>query len=270
MTAPLAFPTKTVHGIVLRADPRREACFTVVDTDAELYEWPDMSAISQRERLHRHMNNEMGALEIAAQTLVDFPDAPWELRMHLARQCWDESRHVAVLYRRLRELGGRKGEFPISNFEWSITSSLDTLAGRLAVQNRTFEAGEMDFLSKIPDKWREIGDEDTPRILEGILVDEIQHVRFANQWLKQLVQQDRRLLLKVALAARFLEAVIAAFLPKPGETNAAGTDMGRLQIKVPAVNVEDRRFAGFSDTEIGEMLRKSGFSSLLEVAESGG
>jgi uncharacterized ferritin-like protein (DUF455 family) len=265
MSAP--FPTKVVHGIVLRADPQREACFTVVDTDAELQEWPDMSPISQRERLHRHMNNELGALEIAAQCVADFSDAPWELRMQLARQCWDESRHVAVLYRRLRELDGRKGEFPISNFEWGITCALDTLAGRLAVQNRTFEAGEMDFLSKIPGKWREIGDERTAEMLEGILVDEIQHVRFANDWLKKLVQQDRRLVLKIALAARFLEQVTAAFAPREGATNAAGTDMMELQIKVPAVNIEDRRSAGFSEDEIVAILRKSGFASL--AAEQG-
>ena len=32
--------------------------------------------------------------------------------MQLARQCWDETRHVGLLYRRLLELGGQKGEFP--------------------------------------------------------------------------------------------------------------------------------------------------------------
>ena len=52
------------------------------------------------------MNNEMGALEIAAQCLVDFPEAPWDLRMQLARQASDESRHVRELHRRLRQLGG--------------------------------------------------------------------------------------------------------------------------------------------------------------------
>src|SRR5437870_8085154 len=129
--------------MTLRRDPAREACFKVVDSDAELEEWPEMTEISRRQRIHRHMNNETGAIEIAAQCLVDFPEAPWELRMHLARQCWDESRHVAGLYRRLREIGGYKGEFPISCFEWCVTCSLDTLAARLALQNRTLHAGEL-------------------------------------------------------------------------------------------------------------------------------
>ena len=95
--------------------------------------WPDWSDQSRRERIHRHMNNEMTTVEVAAQCLVDFPDAPWELRMELARQVWDESRHVTGLYRRLKELGGRKGEFPVANFEWSVCSSLDSVVGRIAV-----------------------------------------------------------------------------------------------------------------------------------------
>src|SRR5258708_5708524 len=209
--------TKQVKGMTLRRDPLREECFQVVHSDAEMHEWPGMSPTSMRERLHRHMNNETGAIEIAAQCLVDFPDAPWELRMHLARQCWDESRHVAALYRRLREIGGRKGEFPISNFEWSITCMLDSLAARLALQNRTFEAGELDLLGQLPAKWREVGDEKTPEVLESILSDEITHVRFANQGVKRMGQEDRRLLLKIPMAVRFFAAVTPAGGPQKGE-----------------------------------------------------
>src|SRR2546429_2842173 len=70
---------------------------------------------------------------------------------------------VAGLYRRLREIGGYKGEFPISCFEWCVTCSLDTLAARLALQNRTFEAGELDLLGQLPAKWRGAGDEKKDR-----------------------------------------------------------------------------------------------------------
>jgi uncharacterized ferritin-like protein (DUF455 family) len=100
-----------------------------------------MSDISRRERLHRHMNNESGAMEIAARCLVDFPDTPWDLRMALARQVSDESRHANLLLQRLRELDGFKGEFPIANFEWGVTLMLEDLPGRLAVQNRTPRRG---------------------------------------------------------------------------------------------------------------------------------
>ncbi len=261
--------TKQVKGMTLRRDPLREECFQVVHSDAEMHEWPGMSPTSMRERLHRHMNNETGAIEIAAQCLVDFPDAPWELRMHLARQCWDESRHVAALYRRLREIGGRKGEFPISNFEWSITCMLDSLAARLALQNRTFEAGELDLLGQLPAKWREVGDEKTPEVLESILSDEITHVRFANQWVKRMVQEDRRLLLKIAMAVRFLSAVTAAVAPEEGELSPVGVVFTAPKDRVPQVNIEDRRHAEFSDDEIEQFLRQSGYQSIMTAGSEG-
>jgi hypothetical protein len=261
--------TKQVKGMTLRRDPLREECFSVVNTDAELQEWPGMSEISRRQRLHRHMNNETGAVEIAAQCLVDFPEAPWDLRMQLARQCWDESRHVASLYRRLREIGGYKGEFPVSNFEWTVTCALDSLAARLALQNRTFEAGELDLLGELPAKWREVGDERTAEVLESILADEITHVRFANQWLKRMVQEDRRILLKIAMAVRFLSAVTAAVAPKQGEVGPNGLPFVKPEEKLAAVNVEDRKHAEFSDTEIDQFLRQSGFQSIMATGTGG-
>jgi hypothetical protein len=263
-----AFAYKTVAGMKLRQDPVREPCFKVVHSDAEMHEYPDMSPVSQRERLHRHMSNECGAIEIAAQCLADFPDAPWELRLLLARQCWDESRHVAALYRRLKEIGGHKGEFPISNFEWSVTCMQDTLAARLALQNRTFEAGELDLLGQLPAKWRAIGDERTAQVLETILPDEIQHVRFANQWVRKLVAEDRRLLLKIAAAVRFLEAVQNATAPKEGELSPVGIKFQQPKDRVPVVNVEDRKLAEFTDDEIEDFLRRSGMGSILATAEA--
>lgn len=260
----LPMETKVVCGVTLRQDPAREPCFKVVNTDAEMMAWPDFSPVARRERLHRHMNNETSSLEIAAQCLADFPDAPWELRMELARQAWDESRHVEALHRRLREIGGFKGEFPVANFEWTVTCSLDSLVGRLALQNRTFEAGTMDLMATLPGKWREAGDPQTADLLDSIAADEIQHVRFANQWIRKMAAQDKRLLFKVAHAVRFLAQVSAAFTPAPGEVDAAGNPMESVG-KVAPINVADREAAEFSEEEIAEILRQAGFPALVEA-----
>ena len=67
------FETKVVRGVTLRKDPAREACFTVADTDDQMISWPDWSDQSKRERIHRHMNNEITSLEIAAQCLPISP-----------------------------------------------------------------------------------------------------------------------------------------------------------------------------------------------------
>lgn len=253
-------------GLRLRDDPARDACFRVVRRDAEMHEYDGGSDVARREVVHRHMTNEITSLDIAAQCLAEFPDAPWELRMELARQCWDEARHVLVLYRRLRELGGRKGEFPITTFEWSVTSALGDLAGRLATQNRTFEAGAMDVVKNLGRAFHGLGDEETSGVLDGILADEIQHVRFANRWIRRLAARDRSVLLRIAVAVRFLAEVNAYLAPRKGEVNAVGKTLQDPSATIPAVNIADRQLAEFTDEEIGEILRQAGFRALVEDA----
>lgn len=253
-----------VGGLRLRDDPARDSCFRVVRRDVEMHEYDETSDVARREIVHRHMSNEITSLDIAAQCLAEFPGAPWELRMELARQCWDESRHVLVLYRRLRELGGWKGEFPITAFEWSVTSAIGDLAGRLATQNRTFEAGAMDAVKNLGRALHGFGDEETSAILDGILADEIQHVRFANRWIRRLAARDRSVLLKIVAAVRFLSDVNAYLAPHDGEVNAVGKTLLDPSATVPPVNIEDRRLAEFTDEEIGEILRQAGFRALVE------
>ena len=256
MAASVPYPTKVVRGVTLRADPAREKCFQVVSDAADLADFADMSDTSRRQRLHKHMHNEMQSLEMAAQSLADFPDTPWEIRMGLARQCWDETRHTRLLLRRLCEIGGRKGEFPVMNYEWSVTCMMDSVAARLAIQNRTFEGGEIDLLRYLVKMWRDAGDDTTADLLDGILADEIQHVRYANAWFKRLSKEDPAVLLKLASAISFLRRVTKAFTPKPGEVNAAGVNLTGFEHIEMLLNVEDRIRAGFSEREIAEIRQQ--------------
>ena len=57
-------------------------------------------------RVHGIFAGELQALEGAGRTLWDFPDAPWEFKMNMARQCWDEARHVQVYEKLLDHVGG--------------------------------------------------------------------------------------------------------------------------------------------------------------------
>lgn len=257
-----------VENVTLREAPARDTCFKIVYRDADMHEYSELSAIARREIVHRHMTNEITSIDIAADCLAEFPDAPWELRMELARQCWDESRHVRVLYRRLRELGGFKGEFPISTLEWNVTCAVDNLVGRLAIQNRTLEAGAVDIVGGLCHTFRASGDSTTADILEGINSDELQHVRFANEWIKHIAKQNRRVLMQMASAIRFLAEASSKFQIKAGEMNAVGKVLEAPKDRIPAVNVEDRKLAGFSDEEIHEILRQSGFRSLVSEVQS--
>jgi uncharacterized ferritin-like protein (DUF455 family) len=270
MRALTADDVKTVRGVTLHRDPAREACFTVVQMHKDLHDYDDMSPVSRRQRLHRHMHNEMQTLEIVAQSVADFPDAPWELRLKLARQCWDETRHTRILYRRLQELGGRKGEFPVMNYEWGVTQMLDSLPARLAVQNRTFEGGEMDLLRQQHAMWTEAGDEHTASLMDTLLADEVEHVRYANRWLKQVARENPRTVLEVAKGVHFLRQVTVGLAPLAGEVNAVGVDLTAFTHVEVFANVDDRRLAEFTEQEIAELLRQEGFGSLVASPSGAG
>ena len=141
--------------------------------------------------------------------------------------------------------------------------------GRLAVENRTFEAGLIDILGTMRNRWREVGDHETADLLEGILADEVTHVRFANRWIRRITEEDPRNLLKVAQAVRYLRQVFDDLAPKVGDTNALGEVWTDERRRPPAVNVEDRRAADFSDEEVTEVLRQAGFRSILPSLAAG-
>src|SRR5204863_7684634 len=88
----------------------------------------------------------VNSIEMCARSIADFPDAPWELRMEMARQCWDEGRHALAFLRLMEKRGGRIGQFRVMNFQYRIISKLPELASRLAVQNRSFEAAGIDAI----------------------------------------------------------------------------------------------------------------------------
>jgi hypothetical protein len=166
-------------------------------------------------------------------------------------------------------MNGFKGEFPISAFEWNVTCAIDTLAGRLASQNRTFEAGAMDVVGGNIEAWREAGDGATADVLDAILADEIHHVRFANRWLRAMLDQDRRVLLHIASAVRFVAHANAVLHARSAGAEAVTEATAHAAAQAPAVNVEDRRLAEFSDEEIHEILRQAGFRSLVPEPAAG-
>jgi uncharacterized ferritin-like protein (DUF455 family) len=220
-------------GVTLRASPAREPCFTIVTDQADMVKHPEGSLESRREQLHGDVNSEIQSLEIAAQTLVDFPDAPWELRLELARQCWDESRHAVLFLRRLVALKGYKGEFPIINQEWGVVCVFDSLPARLAVQNRIFEALSLDIFKEGVEAWTGWGDPETAEVMDGVMVDEIRHAAFAHEWLLRLGSGNPSSTLKAVSAMSQLKVMSAALTP-------AGQKMDH---DIP-INAEDRRHAG--------------------------
>src|SRR5262249_49983802 len=126
--------------------PARDTRFTVVDQWIDCVNLPDGHPQKEIEFLHRQMNEEINGLETAARSVADFPDAAWDVRMSMARQCSDEARHILMFRRLCEQRGARVGQFPVMNFQYRIITKIDNLVGRLAVQNRSFEAEGVDAI----------------------------------------------------------------------------------------------------------------------------
>jgi uncharacterized ferritin-like protein (DUF455 family) len=180
--------------------PRRDSRFVVKDRWVEMVNTPADHPLHEVEFTHRQMNEEINGLECSARGLSDFPEADWELRMALARQCADEARHVKMFRRLLERLGGHVGQFPVLNFQYCIITKADSLIGRLTIQNRTFEAGGLDAVSAVVEQMRRRGDDHLELFFDSQLADEILHVRFANEWIRRLIRDDPRNVLRMGSA----------------------------------------------------------------------
>lgn len=218
--------------------PERDARFDVKELRSELQNFgPDHPEMT-REFLHRQMNEEVNGLEMSARNLADFPDAPWELRMAMARQCWDEARHVDMFRRCMETRGAHVGQYPVMNFQYRIMTNIDNLVGRLTVQNRSFEAAGIDAIqNEIVERSKPGGAADLLELFDSQLADEVQHVRYANVWVKKLTETGGpRALMQLARAVHLAAEALKLI---------AGDSMMFYPV------AEDlRREAGFDDVEI--------------------
>ena len=173
--------------------PARDSRFTVVEVWADMVNLPSDHPQNHREFLHRQMNEEACVMENAARSLAEFTDAEWKVRKGLARQCADEARHV-LNYRRLLEArGGFLGEYPVMNFQYRILGRIDSLVGRLSVQNRSFEAEGLDAATFARDEARQAGDHELADMYDAQQADEVCHIRFANEHINQEMRRTPRI-----------------------------------------------------------------------------
>lgn len=172
-------------------EPARDSRFNVKHYWREMTNLDEDDPMLVPEFLHRQMNEEINGLEISAMNLSQYPDADWDLRMAMARQCADEARHIDMFRNCFERRGVKVGDYPVLNFQYRIISRIESLIGRLAVQNRSFEAAGLDAIqSEIEERSRRDGDEDLVELFDAQLADEVQHVRYANDWIKKLLEKS--------------------------------------------------------------------------------
>jgi len=153
----------------------------------------DRPAAAERSRslMHGIFVGEMQALEGAGRTCFDFDDdeAPFQLKLDMARQCWDESRHCEISVKLGDHMGTEIGEYTESTFLYAAACNPDPVM-RLTGVNRALEGLAIDVFNSM----REFGKESQDPILtfceDWMLADEVTHVKMGSDWLRRLTESD--------------------------------------------------------------------------------
>ena len=200
---------------------------------------------SIRERVHGILVGELQAMEGAGRTVCDFPEAPWEFTMDMARQVWDESRHVEIYLGLLEYLGGYVGEFAESTILWRCACAEDA-AARVAGVNRGLEGLACDVFNQLIHIARKIGDPLIERAVDFVLADEITHVRMGSKWLTKLTEGDAE---RRRRAIEFQESIDERF-------NLGGVRReGDHDVVSISIATDVRRMAGFTEEEIDRLIK---------------
>ena len=192
------------------------------------------SPLQLKTQLHGIFVGELQALEAAGRTVWDFPDAPWEFKMNMARQCWDEARHIQTFEKLMDHVGAEVGQYPESTFLFE-TSCHDDPVLRVTGVNRCLEGLACDAFRSLIEYGREVGDLKIAQAVDFVLADELTHVRFGSDWSREFTKDDPA---RAKRAKDFQRETDHAF-------SFAGRELAR----------EERLEAGFTEQELDEIER---------------
>jgi uncharacterized ferritin-like protein (DUF455 family) len=172
--------------------PVRDKRWNVIDQPEEFREkdWSFDTDEGKLHLLHDLLNSEFITVERMGLILSDFPDIPWQMKLDMARQAWDEARHAEIVQRRLEELGGHVGMYPTSCFGWEQDVNRPDPLERLALSNMTFESESCKHLRDWIAKAKKTGDARSQQLVEFLLADEVNHVLYGVHWIDELTKED--------------------------------------------------------------------------------
>jgi len=137
-----------------------------------------------RDKFHQLLYGEVDTTDRIGKMIGEFPDLPWEMRMELAHQMWDEARHIEVVAKVCEEeLGATLGYGPWPVAWWWMQNESDPLR-RLTVTNSW---GERNLIPTLRE-WREHaeagGEARIAELCDYLQADELTHVRLATRWIR--------------------------------------------------------------------------------------
>jgi uncharacterized ferritin-like protein (DUF455 family) len=196
-----------------------------------------------RSTMHGIFMGEIQALEGAGRTAYDFDNeqAPFALKLDMARQCWDEARHVEISVKLLSHMGTEIGEFAESTFLYEASCNRDPCL-RLTGVNRALEGLAIDVFNTMREFAGDCGDPVLGFAEDWMLADEVTHVKMGSDWLRRLTEKDPE---RRARALEFQKVVDGLF-----STGGARRDDPRAPIRLAR---RFRELAGFTSSEIDEI-----------------
>jgi uncharacterized ferritin-like protein (DUF455 family) len=163
----------------------------------------------------------------------------------MARQCWDEARHVQIYEKLLDHVGGSAGMFPESTFLFECACS-DDPALRVTGVNRALEGLACDVFRDMISYAEKTGDQLMRQAIDFVLADELTHVRFGSEWVKEFTKDDPA---RLQRAQEFRREVDKQF-------SFGGSRSDRADATIP-IAWDDRKEAGFTEEELRELSQLS-------------
>jgi uncharacterized ferritin-like protein (DUF455 family) len=208
---------------------------------------PD-SPDAARSLMHGIFVGEIQALEGAGRTCFDFEtgntpeQVPFAMKLDMARQCWDEARHVEISIKLTEHMGTEIGEYAEQTMLFEAACNADPVL-RLTGVNRALEGLAIDVFNTM----REFGEKTTDPVLyfceDWMLADEVTHVKMGSDWLRKLTvdDSDRR---QRALDFQRTVDKLFSFGGFRGESEESPVHLAR----------KFRSLAGFSEAEIADLV----------------
>ena len=152
-----------------------------------VYEAEDEWSIEgMRHKFHQLLYGEVETTDRMGKMLAEFPDLPWDMRMDLASQMWDEARHIEIVAKAVEEeLGGELGYGPWPYVWWWMQNDEDPLR-RITVTNCWAEANLMNTLKQWKIHAAERGYTRIAELCDYLQADELMHVKLATRWVRKL------------------------------------------------------------------------------------
>jgi uncharacterized ferritin-like protein (DUF455 family) len=196
-----------------------------------------------RRQMHGIFVGEIQALEGAGRTAFDYTtdEVPFAMKLDMARQCWDEARHVEIACILNEHMGTRVGEFSEAVTLFEAACHPDPVF-RLAGVNRALEGLAIDVFTTMRDFGTDLDDPVMYFCEDWMLADEVTHVKMGSTWLREITKNDTDRRDRALDFQRTVDGLFN-FRGMRGETRDAAIQLAR----------KFREMAGFASEEIDEI-----------------